>query len=172
MFAERGLGASPTSAISKAAGVAEGTLFTYFKTKDDLVNALYREIKLDLAGVTMASLPKTKDVRKRLHHLWNGYVSWGVANPDQRKVLAQLQVSSAITDESRAFGYAPFAEIEAMARDAVAEKVLRDYPVELMSAALGALADMTMDFMAQEPGKADHYRAVGFEILWNGIAAK
>ena len=47
VFAERGLSAA-TSAISTAAGVAEVPLFTYFKTKDELINALYREIKLEL----------------------------------------------------------------------------------------------------------------------------
>jgi AcrR family transcriptional regulator len=36
VFAGRGLTAAPTSEISKHAGVAEGTLFTYFKTKDAL----------------------------------------------------------------------------------------------------------------------------------------
>ena len=172
MFAERGLGASPTSAISRAAGVAEGTLFTYFKTKDDLVNALYREIKLELADVMMSSLPRSEDVRTRLQHLWDSYVSWGVSNPDQRKVLAQLQVSDTITAQSRAVGYAPFAEIEAMARDSIAEHVLRDYPVQLIAATMEALAGMIMGFMAQDPGNADHYRASGFEILWNGIAAR
>jgi AcrR family transcriptional regulator len=172
MFAERGLGAAPTSAISKAAGVAEGTLFTYFKTKDDLVNALYREIKLELADVLMGSLPRDKDVRTRLQHLWNGYVSWGVSSPDQRKVLAQLQVSGAITEQSRAVGYAPFAEIEAMARDSIAERVLRDYPVQLIAATLEALADMTMGFMEHDAPRADHYRSTGFEIFWNGIATR
>jgi DNA-binding transcriptional regulator YbjK len=39
LFAKRGLTAAPRSEISKQAGVAEGTLFTYFKTKDDLINA-------------------------------------------------------------------------------------------------------------------------------------
>ena len=44
LFAERGIGHAPTSAIAAAAGVAEGTLFTYFKTKDELLNELYREL--------------------------------------------------------------------------------------------------------------------------------
>jgi hypothetical protein len=35
LFAERGLTAAPTSEISKQAGVAEGTLFTYFRTEDE-----------------------------------------------------------------------------------------------------------------------------------------
>src|SRR5277367_4109427 len=57
VFAERGLSAA-TSAISTAAGVAEGTLFTYFKTKDELINALYREIKLELADAMMSEFPR------------------------------------------------------------------------------------------------------------------
>jgi AcrR family transcriptional regulator len=90
LFAERGLTAPPTSEISKQAGLAEGTLFTYFKTKDDLINALYREIKLELADAMMSDFPRKRNVRTRLRHVWDRYVHWGVANPEQRKVLAQL----------------------------------------------------------------------------------
>src|SRR5258705_6097290 len=79
VFAERGLTAAPTSEISKEAGVAEGTLFTYFKTKDDLMNALYREIKLELADAMMSGFPRKQSVRVRLQHVWGGCVNWGVA---------------------------------------------------------------------------------------------
>ena len=43
VFAECGLTAAPTSEISRRAGVADGPLFTYFKTKDDLINAVITE---------------------------------------------------------------------------------------------------------------------------------
>jgi len=39
VFARNGLSAS-TASITNAAGMAEGTLFVYFKGKDDLINAL------------------------------------------------------------------------------------------------------------------------------------
>src|SRR3954463_2577216 len=90
VFAERGLGAA-TSAISSAAGVAEGTLFTYFRTKDELFDEVYREIKLDWADAMMAGFPRRASVRHRLHHVWNGYVDWGVANPAQQRVLKQIE---------------------------------------------------------------------------------
>src|SRR5712692_5160486 len=86
VFAERGLGA-PTAAITSAAGIAEGSLFTYFKTKDELINALYRELKVELADSMMSGFPRKQSVRHRLEHVWNGYLQWGVANPDQQKVL-------------------------------------------------------------------------------------
>jgi len=173
LFAERGLTAAPTSEISKQAGVAEGTLFTYFKTKDDLINALYREIKLELAGAMMSGFPRKKSVRTRLRHVWDGYVNWGVANPEQRKVLAQLQVSGMLSKESIEAGSAPFVEMQNMIRDAIERHILRaDLPIELISKMLSALAEATMDLMVLKPATANKYRDGGFDIYWAGITRK
>jgi AcrR family transcriptional regulator len=128
VFAERGLTAAPTSEISKQAGVAEGTLFTYFKTKDDLINALYREIKLELADAMMSGFPRRKSVRTRLRHVWEGYVNWGVTNPKQRRVLAQLQVSGTLSKESIEAGSAPFVEMQNMIRDAIGQHIFPSRP--------------------------------------------
>jgi AcrR family transcriptional regulator len=170
LFAERGLTAAPTSEISKQAGVAEGTLFTYFKTKDDLINTLYREIKLELADSMMSDFPRKKNVRTRLRHVWDRYVNWGVANPKQRKALAQLQVSEALTKESRDAGGAPFVEFQMMIRDAIEQRVFRnDLPVELISKALAALVEATIDLTVSNPSKTNKYRDSGFQMFWVGI---
>jgi len=170
LFAERGLTAAPTSEISKQAGVAEGTLFTYFKTKDDLINALYREIKLELADAMMSDFPRKKNVGTRLRHVWDRYANWGIANPKQRKVLAQLTVSEVLTKESRDAGSAPFVEFQAMIRDAIEQRVFRnDVPVELISKALTALVEATIDLTVAKPSKAQDYRESGFQMFLAGI---
>ncbi len=170
LFAERGLTAAPTSEISKQAGVAEGTLFTYFKTKDDLINALYRDIKLELADAIMSDFPRKKNVHTRLRHVWDRYVNWGIANPQQRKVLAQLQVSEVLTKESRNAGGAPFVEFQAMIRDAIEQRVFRnDVPVELISKSLAALVEATIDLTVSNRSKAKQYRHSGFQMFWAGI---
>ena len=173
VFAERGLTAAPTSEISKRASVAEGTLFTYFKTKDDLINALYREIKLELADAMMSGFPRKKSVRTRLQHVWDGYVNWGVTNPEQRRVLAQLQVSGMLSKESLEAGSAPFVEMQNMIRNAISQHVLRaDLPIELISKMLVAVAEATMDLIVLKPARANKYRNGGFEIYWAGIVRK
>jgi AcrR family transcriptional regulator len=170
LFAERGLTAAPTSEISKQAGVAEGTLFTYFKTKDDLINALYREIKLDLADAMMSDFPRKKNVGARLRHVWDRYVNWGIENPKQRKVLAQLTVSEVPTKESRDAGSAPFVEFHNMIRDAIDQHVFRnDLPVELISRSLVALGEATIGLAVSKPSKAKQYRDSGFQMFWAGI---
>jgi len=170
LFAERGLAAAPTSEISKRAGVAEGTLFTYFETKDDLINSLYREIKLELADAMMSDFPRKKNVRTRLRHVWDRYVNWGIANPKQRKVLAQLQVSEVVTKESKDAGGAPFVEFQTMIRDAIEQRIFRnDLPVELISKSLAVLVEATIDLTVSNPSKAKNYRDSGFQMFWAGI---
>jgi AcrR family transcriptional regulator len=170
LFAERGLAAAPTSEISKRARVAEGTLFTYFETKNDLINSLYREIKLELADAMMSDFPRKKNVRTRLRHVWDRYVNWGIANPEQRKVLAQLQVSEVLTEDSRDAGSAPFVEFQTIIRDAIEQRLFRnDLPVELISKSLAALVEATIDLTVSNASKAKNYRDSGFQMFWAGI---
>jgi AcrR family transcriptional regulator len=171
VIAERGLG-GPTSAISNLAGVAEGTLFTYFKNKEELLNELYREIKLDLADAMMSGFPRKKSVRTRLRHIWDRYTTWGVNHPDQRKVLSQLQLSGSLTLESKKAGSAPFSEIEAMSQEAVEQRVLRDIPLDFLAATMDASAQTTMAFMTSHSASAEKYQSLGFETFWKGISKK
>lgn len=169
VFANRDL-AAPTAAISEAAGIAEGTLFTYFPTKDDLLNALYRTIRLHVAHALMSGPGQKKDARSKLQHIWNAYANWGVANPDSCKVLARLQVSGKLTAESKAAGAAPFAEIEVMACDAIASGLVRPLPMEFIAAAMESLVATTIQVMARNPSQSARFRRLGFEMFWNGIA--
>ena len=59
-----------------------------------------------------------------------------------------------------------------MAEDAVTQKIYRDIPQAFIVAALGALAEMTMEFMVGEPERAEVYRTAGFETLWAGVYAR
>ena len=171
VFAERGL-AAPTVAITAVAGVAEGTLFTYFRTKDELVNALYREIKLELADAMMSGFPRKASVRHRLQHVWSRYVEWGIANEKQHKVLRQMMVWEGLTDASKAAGSAPFVEIETMAQDAVAQLLVKDLPQAFIGATMSALAETAIEFARQDPKRAGVYQVSGFEMLCAGIARK
>jgi len=159
VFAERGLTAAPTSEISKRAGIAEGTLFTYFKTKDDLINALYREIKVELADAMMSGFPRRKRVRTRY---------WGMANREKRRVLAQLNVSGMLSKESIEAG-STFVEMQNTIRDAIELHIPRaDLPLELISKTMAALAEATMELIVLKPAMANKYRNSGFEMYWAG----
>jgi AcrR family transcriptional regulator len=76
---------APTAKIANGAGVAEGTLFTYFANKDELLNRLYLELKMDLRDAMMTGYPAGKTLIERNRHIWDRYTGWGSAHPLKRE---------------------------------------------------------------------------------------
>ncbi|TLY52334.1 MAG: TetR/AcrR family transcriptional regulator [Gammaproteobacteria bacterium] len=170
LIATSGTGAS-TASIAKAAGVAEGTLFTYFATKDDLLNQLFLEIETNLAQTMMAAYPAKGGSRERIRHLWDRLIAWGAANPTWRKVLRQLKVSGRITAESRRRSNALFRESRELVEQSMAGHVDPERMSFYIDTVLIGLADMTIDAMAASPKKQhEHLKQAGFDLYWKGTA--
>lgn len=162
--AEHGIGA-PTAQIAKRAGVAEGTLFRYFPTKDDLLNALYVHLNETMRDALVKDYRASGTRQECARALWNGYINWGLAHRAASSAVAQLAVSAVLTDAARASADALFPELEFMA-DALGNDIFRGQPVGFADAIFFALANTTMDFAARDPGRAESYKASGFTAIW------
>jgi AcrR family transcriptional regulator len=169
VFSERGFWNTPTSLVSKTAGIADGTLFTYFKTKDDLITEVYLDLKRDLARSLLEGLPEPGSTRDKLRHLWAGYIEWGIAHPDEHKVLYQIGTSYKLDVVVKAQANEPFIEIERLTQESIARGEMRDYPVDYLATLVDSHANMTIAFMTANPGSSVDYISIGFDILWNGI---
>src|ERR1700733_5265263 len=110
IIASQGLGA-PTATIAQEAGVSNGSLFTYFETKADLLNQLYLELKAEMAAAGMDGLPAGTDIRKQMLHMWSHWLRWATSYPEKRRTLAHLGVSDEITLESRQTGHQTMAGV-------------------------------------------------------------
>ena len=75
---------APTMVIAKEAGVANGSLFTYFATKTDLFNQLYLELKMEMATGAM-NIPANAEVREQFFDLWKKWMNWAISNPEKRR---------------------------------------------------------------------------------------
>lgn len=169
VIAARGLGA-PTATIAKEASVSNGSLFTYFETKADLLNQLYVELKAEMVAAAGDGLPAESDNRAQLLHLWSHWLRWAVSCPEKRRTLAQLDVSDAITPESHRAASDAFADIRTLLERSRESGPLRAAPLEYVAALMSALAEATIDCMIRDPANADAYRAEGFEALWRMVA--
>jgi AcrR family transcriptional regulator len=165
-----GVGA-PTAKIATEAGVAEGTLFTYFANKDELLNQLYLALKADLANAMMASYPSAADLRERSRHVWDRYIEWGGAYPAKRKAMRQLTVSERITESSRSIGNSGFRDIQALMDESLAGGAMQDQSLAFVGAIMESLAETTLEFIAREPTRQEHYKRAGFEAFWRAVSA-
>jgi AcrR family transcriptional regulator len=169
LIAENGLGAS-TADIARQAGVPNGSVFTYFETKADLLNALYSELKTELTGSVLVGMPEARDARTRLCHIWGIWTQWGTANPLKRKALAQLAISDQIRPETREAVMKLAAPTFGLVQIAIDNGAMRDAPPGFAHALFDAMVTRTMEFMSANPAHAREASRVGFEALWKMLA--
>ena len=160
---------APTAVIAREAGVANGSLFTYFETKTELFNQLYLELKTGMAAAALEGLPIGAERREQLFHIWSNWMGWAVANPEKRRALAQLGVSDEITPATRAAGGQTLAGIRELLERCHANGAMREASMGFFGATMDSLADTTMDFMIQDPANADKHCELGFAALWRVI---
>lgn len=162
-----GMGA-PTAKIALGAGIAEGTLFTYFPTKEALFNELYLTLKHEVAATMMAGYPTTGPLRVRWRHVWDRYIDWGAANPAKRKAIRQLTVSGRIGEPFKTSSDEAFRDIYALMDESVTTGAMTKQPLAFVAAIFEALAETTMEFVAREPREHSRYGSAGFEAFWGG----
>lgn len=169
-IAQSGIAAS-TALIARGAGVAEGTLFRYFTTKDDLLNELYLHLKQDLCKSMLDSWDHTEtDAKTNTCHIWNSYVDWGLRYPVAHQAIRQLAVSDKITEETRQKVTEIYPELNDLCEQSVLP-VFRSREYRAFGDALfGSLINTTMEFATLEPDNALHYKKLGFEAMWRALA--
>jgi AcrR family transcriptional regulator len=167
MVASAGLGA-PTSKIARAAGVAEGTIFTYFPDKDALLNELFLDLKHELLRATS---PPTASgpLADRARRFWDRYVDWGLSFPTKRRALRQLAVSEVVTDANKLAGRAMFAEIDEVLEEALTGGVMGGLSMDFAGAIMIALAETTIDSVERVPRRRRALARAGFHAFWNAI---
>ena len=169
VIASQGLGA-PTATIAKEAGVSNGSLFTYFETKADLLNHLYVELKTEMAAAALDGLPTESDIRQQVFHMWSHWLRWAASCPEKRRALAHLAVSDDITPASHQAGSQTMAGIARLLERSRENGPMRDAPLGFVAALMSALADTTIDFMIQDPANADKHCTAAFDALWRMVA--
>ena len=169
VIASQGLGA-PTATIAKEAGVSNGSLFTYFETKADLLNQLYVELKTEMAAAAVDGLPTERDIRQQVLHMWSHWMRWATSYPEKRRTLAHLGVSDDITSESHQTGHQTMTGIAKLLERSRENGPMSDAPLTFIVALMSALADATIDLMIRDPANAENHCMAGFCALWRMVA--
>jgi AcrR family transcriptional regulator len=93
LVAERGFHGASMSAVAARAGVATGTAYTHYASKDELVLACYRETKAALALAATSELDAQAPAPERFRELWLGAYRHLRAHRDDALFLLQVDCS-------------------------------------------------------------------------------
>ena len=100
LFVKNGFHGTPTSLIAKESGIATGTLFNYFKTKDILINEIFFKIKLERNTYIKEKIRKDVVSKEKLRDIWTYFIIWSVENQNKDFFLEAFKQSDFIDKET------------------------------------------------------------------------
>lgn len=104
LFASQGFHGTAVPDIAERAGVAAGTIYRYFETKEALVNALVAERKQAMLDAFVAAIGAGGGLETRFRRAWRQMVAFAIAHPDDFRFFELHHHETYIGDACRAVG--------------------------------------------------------------------
>ena len=171
LFVRNGVKDTSTAEIAKEAGIATGTLFLYFPTKLELINALVLHITKEESEHIYSLLDPTLSVRDTFYTIWDGSIHWLLEHIEAYQYSQQIRDSGlnseAVSQESgKHFGF--YYETIQKGLD---EGSIKPYPVDLIGSYLyqDIVAVMSHLLTLKDPAAQEEAIKIGFAIFWDGI---
>ncbi len=112
--------------IASEAGVAAGTIYLYFKGKEDLINALYRMIVSEFNAVVLNSYHPKEEVRANFYRMLGNALEFYVKEPDNFSFVEQYTYAPFLFKENREENFILLMPIYKMIREGKKEKSIRN----------------------------------------------
>jgi AcrR family transcriptional regulator len=167
---QTGLSGLTMPAIARTAGVATGTLYVYFKSKDELLAALYEQAKTATAARVMQGDDPAAPLRMRFQRMWRNLLDNRLAHSAEMVFLEQYYNSPWFSDASRALSARLIKDWTDLIEAAKLQQVLKDVPTPLLVNSFGGSVRETANLLRS--GALDHTEAhltMAFGLCWDGI---
>ena len=171
LFVKNGVKNTSTAEIAKEAGMAAGTLFLYFPTKQALLDELVMKIGREQSDYIKSLLEPSLSARDAFFRIWNGSVHWFLDHMDAYHYIQQVRdtgtISASVVQESGKF----FSYYYEAIQKGYQEGSIKPYPLDLIGGYLYQDLVAVMIYLRTHDDPSKHEEAIqqGFEIFWDGI---
>ncbi|MBV9216115.1 MAG: TetR/AcrR family transcriptional regulator [Acidobacteria bacterium] len=176
VFARNGYFASKVADIAREAGVADGTVYLYFKSKDDILHSIFDRAMSEFIREGIRELEGITDPRSRLTRIAELHLSKLGADRELAVVFqVELRGSTKHMREFSAAGFGEYLEIiRATVEDGQAQQVFRKDIKPIVAAKIfyGALDEMVTNWILSP--RSYHLAPMATEVMkvyLGGIAA-
>ena len=170
LITENGFHATPVSLIASDSGVAAGTIYRYFKNKNDIINELYANVKKDFNDAILKGMEDGFSEKEEYSLKWKNMINYFIKNPLEAKFMDQFATSPFINKEIVKSSLARYYHLRDLYKRAATSGAIRDVSYEaVMVAMLGTVNQL---YRTHNSGmyKVDE-KVINevFEIFWLGI---
>jgi AcrR family transcriptional regulator len=169
---QTGLSGLTMAAIAREAGLATGTLYVYFKSKEELMVALYERAKTATTASLMHGDDPKEPFRSRFQRLWMNWLEHRLTHSAEVVFIEQYYNSPWFSEESRNLSDRLIKGWVDLIESAKAAQVLKDVPSVLLINSFGGSARETANLLRSGAlARTDANLALAFGLCWDGIKA-
>ncbi len=171
LFVEKGFNETPTSLISKEAGVATGTLFHHYQTKEQLINSLYLHCKERLVRLMMEGVQEQTTFRAKMKRMWENTIQWGMNNPMEYQFFMQFSYSAYISEKTHDEGFTLFSGMNRIFFEGVELELVKRMDPDLLISMVSSMTMTQIQYFLQHPEKYANsdIRKQAFTLLWDSF---
>ena len=171
LFVRNGFHGTSTAEIAKTAGVATGTLFHHFKTKQELINSLYLHTKEQMLMAITIDYQDSDQFRSNLQKLWFKFIEFGIQNSDMFQFIIIFHSSPYITSLTKEQAETRFEDILIFYRKGIEHQEIKNVNDEMMLEYFWGTIFSTVSYFTKHPENVnDETMNLAFELFWDGIS--
>jgi AcrR family transcriptional regulator len=152
LIAERGFHGAPMALVAERAGVAAGTIYRYFESKDDLIRETHAFVEQQILAVLTEGYHEEQPVRDRFLHIGRRLVEYFIASPMKFRFMEQFFNSPYGADHRREklFGNKEKSIIFKLFDEALEQRIIKALPLPVLCAlTFGPLVDVCRDHILE-----------------------
>lgn len=170
LFSEKGFHGTAVPEIAQKAGVAAGTIYRYFESKEAVVNAVYRRHKEQLLAAILDDFPYGSDARSQIHHFVAKSLTFAKKYPQAFKFLELHHHGPYLDDESREVEESVVAMANGFVEQNERQKVLRKAPQGVLAALVwGSVVGLVRAAWEKRADLSPKSEAAFEDALWAAI---
>lgn len=132
LVVNQGVSGTPMSLVAKNANVAVGTIYHYYKDKNDIIHEIYRMIRKDFATALMVETKHLNTAKARFGKLWMALYHYYITNPLAFHFYVYIARPPIISAETLEETKAAYQQHAARLQTAIDYKIIRDLPVDIL----------------------------------------
>ena len=177
VFAHNGYFNSKVADIARAAGVADGTVYLYFKSKEEILHSIFDQNMAEAIAADRKLIDKLRDPREKLRRIATLHLERLGADRDLAVVFqVELRGSTKFMEEFSAAGFAEYLGLlRAIFEEGQRSGVFRKELNAKVAAKIffGALDEMATNWIISKRSyKLEPMADVVMDVFLNGVTAK
>jgi AcrR family transcriptional regulator len=171
LFVERGFHGTSTAEIAKTAGVATGTLFHYFKTKEELINSLYLYTKENMLNEICEDYDDKNTFKENIKTLWLKFVYFGINEPHRFQFILAFHCSPYITSLTKEQIETHAESMLGIYKNGIEKQKIKEISFEMVMDYFWGNVVATVTHFEKYPENLNKENLnIAFELLWDGIS--